>query len=102
MSLLSSHAKQQPLIDSGTNNPQMPAELFPTRYRGLSHGISAAFGKLGSVVAQLFLGWINYGQNGESIDYAHTIQKWLPYSLLMYHPSSPPPFNPLTTKMCEY
>lgn len=57
----------------------MPAELFPTRYRGLCHGISAAFGKLGSVVAQLFLAYINYGHGVN-----HTrIEKWLPYSLLM-------------------
>src|ERR1700759_5192 len=60
----------------------MPAELFPTRYRGLCHGISAAFGKLGSVIAQLFLAYINYG-NG--IDYQE-INKWLPYSLLMHVP----------------
>ncbi|KAH6666839.1 major facilitator superfamily domain-containing protein [Halenospora varia] len=58
----------------------LPAELFPTRYRGLCHGISAAFGKLGSVVAQLFLAYINYGHN---VDY-QTIQKWLPYSLLIF------------------
>ncbi|KAF4624945.1 hypothetical protein G7Y89_g13223 [Cudoniella acicularis] len=57
----------------------LPAELFPTRYRGLCHGISAAFGKLGSVIAQLFLAYINYG-NG--VDYT-VIQKWLPYSLLI-------------------
>ncbi|KAH8649683.1 major facilitator superfamily domain-containing protein [Tricladium varicosporioides] len=58
----------------------LPAELFPTRYRGLCHGISAAFGKLGSVVAQLFLAYINYGHN---VDY-QIIQKWLPYSLLVF------------------
>jgi MFS transporter, PHS family, inorganic phosphate transporter len=57
----------------------MPAELFPTRYRGLCHGISAAFGKLGSVVAQLFLAYINYG-NGK--DYTK-IEFWLPFSVLM-------------------
>jgi PHS family inorganic phosphate transporter-like MFS transporter len=66
----------------------MPAELFPTRYRGLCHGISAAFGKLGSVVAQLFLAYINYGHG---INY-QTINKWLPYSLLMYIPI-PSPHN---------
>lgn len=60
----------------------MPAELFPTRYRSLCHGISAAFGKLGSVIAQLFLAYINYGHG---IDY-QKINKWLPYSLLMYAP----------------
>ncbi|KAE8449370.1 hypothetical protein EG329_008271 [Mollisiaceae sp. DMI_Dod_QoI] len=58
----------------------LPAELFPTRYRALCHGISAAFGKLGSVVAQLFLAYINYGHG---IDY-NTIEKWLPYSLLIF------------------
>ncbi|EMR87066.1 putative phosphate permease protein [Botrytis cinerea BcDW1] len=56
------------------------AELFPTRYRALSHGISAAFGKLGSVIAQLFLAYVNYGHN---IDY-NRIQLWLPYSLLIF------------------
>jgi MFS transporter, PHS family, inorganic phosphate transporter len=29
----------------------IPAEIFATRYRGTCHGISAAFGKLGSVIA---------------------------------------------------
>lgn len=58
----------------------MPAELFPTRYRALSHGLSAAAGKFGSVVAQLFLAYISYGHG---INY-NTIQKWLPYSLLIF------------------
>jgi PHS family inorganic phosphate transporter-like MFS transporter len=58
----------------------MPAELFPTRYRGLCHGISAAFGKLGSVVAQLFLTYVDYGHGVNH----NIIQKWLPYSLLIF------------------
>lgn len=33
----------------------LPAEIFPTRYRGTCHGISAAAGKLGSVIVQAFL-----------------------------------------------
>jgi len=36
------------------------------------------------VLAQLFLAYIDYG---EGIDY-NKIQKWLPYSLLMYVPAS--------------
>lgn len=60
----------------------MPAELFPTRYRGLCHGISAAFGKLGSVIAQLFLAYINYGTKVKKVNY-EKIERWLPYSLLM-------------------
>jgi MFS transporter, PHS family, inorganic phosphate transporter len=30
----------------------VPGECFPTRYRSTSHGISAAFGKLGSIIGQ--------------------------------------------------
>lgn len=30
----------------------VPGEAFPTRYRSTAHGISAASGKLGAVVAQ--------------------------------------------------
>jgi len=33
----------------------IPAEIFPTRYRGTCHGISAASGKLGSIIVQAFL-----------------------------------------------
>lgn len=31
----------------------IPGEIFPTRYRSTAHGISAATGKLGAIVAQL-------------------------------------------------
>lgn len=58
----------------------MPAELFPTRYRALSHGIAAASGKFGSVLAQLFLAYISYGTG---INYEN-IKLWLPYSLLIF------------------
>ena len=30
----------------------IPGEIFPTRYRSTAHGISAASGKLGAIVAQ--------------------------------------------------
>ncbi|KAG0172360.1 hypothetical protein DFQ28_003871 [Apophysomyces sp. BC1034] len=48
----------------------VPGECFPTRYRSTAHGISAASGKLGSIVAQVGFGllkdvggynsWINH------------------------------------------
>ena len=38
---------------------QIPAEIFPTRYRATCHGIAAAAGKLGSIVVQAFLPSIN-------------------------------------------
>ena len=31
----------------------IPGEAFPTRYRGTAHGMSAASGKVGAVVAQV-------------------------------------------------
>jgi PHS family inorganic phosphate transporter-like MFS transporter len=31
----------------------IPGEAFPTRYRSTSHGIAAASGKLGAIVAQV-------------------------------------------------
>lgn len=31
----------------------IPGEIFPTRYRSTAHGISAACGKLGAIVAQV-------------------------------------------------
>ncbi|KAL2199699.1 major facilitator superfamily domain-containing protein [Corynascus similis CBS 632.67] len=39
----------------------IPAEIFPTSYRCLCHGISAAAGKLGSIVAVLVVYGINSG-----------------------------------------
>lgn len=33
-----------------------PGECFPTRYRSTSHGLSAAAGKVGSIVAQVLIG----------------------------------------------
>lgn len=33
----------------------IPGEIFPTRYRSTSHGISAASGKLGSIIAQIIV-----------------------------------------------
>ncbi|KAI0636091.1 inorganic phosphate transporter [Trametes polyzona] len=36
----------------------VPGEVFPTRYRATAHGISAASGKLGAVVAQLAFQWL--------------------------------------------
>lgn len=34
----------------------VPGECFPTRYRSTSHGISAASGKVGAIVAQVLIG----------------------------------------------
>ena len=34
----------------------VPGEVFPTRYRSTSHGISAASGKIGAIIAQALIG----------------------------------------------
>ncbi|OSX57806.1 hypothetical protein POSPLADRAFT_1156131 [Postia placenta MAD-698-R-SB12] len=36
----------------------VPGEVFPTRYRSTAHGISAASGKIGAVVAQIAFQWM--------------------------------------------
>lgn len=40
----------------------IPGEIFPTRYRSTAHGMSAASGKIGAIIAQCVLGpLINHG-----------------------------------------
>ncbi|KAE8421038.1 major facilitator superfamily domain-containing protein [Aspergillus pseudocaelatus] len=55
-----------------------PAELFPTRFRATCHGISAASGKFGSILAQCFLGYVDFG-NGATW---RNVPNWLGYALL--------------------
>lgn len=44
----------------------IPGEVFPTRYRSTAHGISAASGKLGAIIAQVgFSQMINIGGKGK-------------------------------------
>lgn len=38
----------------------IPAEIFPTRYRCTCHGISAAAGKLGSILGQAFVTYARF------------------------------------------
>ncbi|KAJ5675964.1 hypothetical protein N7462_008861 [Penicillium macrosclerotiorum] len=41
----------------------IPAELFPTRYRGTCHGLSAGAGKLGSILVQIFSTYYRFGSS---------------------------------------
>jgi len=44
----------------------IPGEVFPTRYRSTAHGICAASGKLGAIIAQVgFSRLINIGGTGK-------------------------------------
>ncbi|PYH98178.1 inorganic phosphate transporter [Aspergillus ellipticus CBS 707.79] len=56
----------------------IPAELFPTRFRATCHGITAASGKLGSIIAQCFLGYVNFGHGADW----RNVPDWLGYALL--------------------
>ena len=47
---------KQLLMYSSTTTFIVPGECFPTRYRSTSHGISAASGKIGAIIAQCLIG----------------------------------------------
>lgn len=53
--LLALYIVAQYFFDMGANTTTfiIPGECFPTRYRATSHGISAAGGKIGAIVAQV-------------------------------------------------
>ncbi|KKK12945.1 hypothetical protein P175DRAFT_0527613 [Aspergillus ochraceoroseus IBT 24754] len=53
----------QALFNFGPNATTyiIPAEIFPTRYRATCHGISAAAGKLGSILIQVFSAYYKFG-----------------------------------------
>ena len=56
--LLGLYTLSQFFFNAGPNSTTfvIPAECFPTKYRSTSHGISAASGKIGAIIAQLVFG----------------------------------------------
>lgn len=58
----------QILFNFGPNSTTyiLPAELFPTRYRATCHGLSAALGKLGSILGQVFGQYYRSGSTSTS------------------------------------
>ena len=56
--LLALYVLAQFFFNFGPNSTTfiVPGECFPTRYRSTSHGISAASGKLGAIIAQVVFG----------------------------------------------
>ncbi|OCL07216.1 hypothetical protein AOQ84DRAFT_320246, partial [Glonium stellatum] len=60
----------------------IPAKIFPTRYRCACHGISAAAGKLGPWVAQLFITFAFRGSvDQEKVWLGHVLQALSPFML---------------------
>ncbi|KAJ5090867.1 hypothetical protein N7532_009551 [Penicillium argentinense] len=49
----------------------IPAEIFPTRYRGTCHGLSAGAGKLGSILVQIFSTYYHFGTDPGPVSTHH-------------------------------
>lgn len=63
------------------------AELFPTRFRCTCHGISAAAGKLGSIIAQVVLAYSRVPgscKDGSCVDIDDPRSTWLGWILLIF------------------
>lgn len=58
----------------------IPGEVFPTRYRSTSHGISAASGKIGSIIGQGAIANLRYKGNGTWL--VHVLQIYALFMLL--------------------
>jgi MFS transporter, PHS family, inorganic phosphate transporter len=64
-----------------------PAEIFATPYRATCHGISAAAGKLGSLIIQLILAYVKVnGHSAGSIDSVASEKEsnWLGWALMIF------------------
>jgi len=60
----------------------VPGEVFPTRYRSTGHGISAAVGKIGSVIAQALIGPLrNKGGTNAWLNHVMQIFAFFMYAL---------------------
>jgi len=58
----------------------VPGEVFPTRYRSTAHGISAASGKVGAIIAQALLGPLR-NRGGTNVWLNHVMEI---FALFMY------------------
>lgn len=67
-SLLALYVIGQFLFNAGPNTTTfiVPGECFPTRYRATAHGVSAAMGKIGAILAQgISIPLLNRGKSAE-------------------------------------
>jgi MFS transporter, PHS family, inorganic phosphate transporter len=58
----------------------IPGEVFPTRYRSIGHGISAAAGKIGAIISQALVGPLR-NKGGPNAFTGHVMQI---FALFMY------------------
>jgi PHS family inorganic phosphate transporter-like MFS transporter len=75
-SLMALYTIAQFFFNAGPNSTTfvIPGECFPTRYRSTSHGISAASGKIGAILAQCVFGPLR--TIGADATLAKTDPKW--------------------------
>jgi MFS transporter, PHS family, inorganic phosphate transporter len=69
-------------VGPNTTTFVVPGEVFPTRYRSTAYRISAASGKIGSIISQAILGPLN-DRGGQDNWVNHVMQT---YALFMYLP----------------
>lgn len=84
--LLACYVISQFFFNFGPNSTTfiVPGECFPTRYRSTCHGISAASGKIGSIIAQAALAPLRTrGDYTDAMGVAHT-NTWLNHVLEIY------------------
>jgi MFS transporter, PHS family, inorganic phosphate transporter len=62
----------------------IPAELFPTKYRSTCNGLSAASGKFGSVIVQIFLAYVKFGHSGSKTTWLSPDSPWFGDVLLIF------------------
>ena len=62
----------------------LPAELFPTKYRATCHGISAAIGKLGALLASIFLVYVTFGEGQTKITQSSASSGWMSYVSMIF------------------
>lgn len=62
----------------------IPAELFPTKYRASCQGISAAFGKLGAILASLLLSYVTFGAGDSKVTSSSSPTAWLSYVFMIF------------------
>lgn len=62
----------------------IPAELFATKYRATCHGISAAAGKIGSVITVVFLAYVKFQSGGGEVTNSDPESKWLGWVLMIF------------------
>ncbi|KAK5950025.1 hypothetical protein OHC33_008986 [Knufia fluminis] len=62
----------------------IPAELFPTKYRATCHGISAAAGKVGSMITTIFLAYVKFSSGSNEVKSSDPKSKWLGWVLMIF------------------